>query len=622
MRLIRAPTATTTPLRSLIRSSPPIHLSPPPQQQQQQRSIRTSPPSAYQHLLYLGNILGYQSIDRLSLFPRAWLDSVGVSSDVDHGLKWTSASSSPSHTLLSYTLVANPLDRSKRPRQASEELSSSHSTPFTPAFEEQGEAEAVVLEEDRERKDKVGVSKVFGIGRNTHAQLGLGFASQEATRGMFTASLEGSGGVQKVVAGSGFSFVVTSADTGSMVYGFGNDTLGQLGSCAPQATISGSADPYDISTRLPGSDVAQLRLLPLPKRISIDSSEHTAFHEGREGSSGWRVIDLAAGIDHSLLLLERELNGFRIQSLLTTGLNTDGQLGSTPPSKSSSLPIHPLITRHFTPVPLPLEPIPTAINTDAGQITAVVAHADTSYALTRTGELWVWGNSEYGQSFAGVHDRLPIPIHLPNPLPAAYSEYDLSSGSGPRIKKLVAGGSYAAILDNNGRVWVCGFLPSTPSEHGPPKEKEQWGKLRLVEGFPENIVVEDLYSGLEYLVAITRDAEAQVAVWIWGIPPRSISSLPIATPTKVPFTVPSTPREKYLDETPTVRAQMEKESKEKGKKAAEKLKATMRVEHVACTRDHFLLLLQDGLSEKGLAEENVWAESIGPPQGKPTDVAL
>lgn len=555
------------------------------------RCLFTTASSRYQHILYFGDVLGYTSPQRLSKFPRAWLDSVGVSSDVDHGLRWTGASGSPSHALLSYTLLDKPIDP-RAPRGSTEELATSSFNTHTEESEgEEGEQGEVLEDEDGRRATSSHPSKVFSLGRNTYAQLGLGFSSQEATRGMVTGEMEGTGGISKVAAGSGFSFVVTSEGSSSRIFGFGNDSLGQLGS-SPTTTTSNSLDPYDISTRHPDSDLPQLRLLPLPRPIALGAE------------SGWTIKDVAVGIDHSLVLVERTLAGYKVQSVLSTGLNTDGQLGLTEPSKKDGVPIEPLLSRTFQPVPGLGS---TTKEGESGGIVTVICGADTSYALTVGGDLWVWGNSEYGQSFAGVHDRLACPTFVSNPLVIAYAAQGIDSSSAPRIRKVVAGGSFAAILDNHGRVWVTGYGPRGVEPSGDAKE---WEKLALV-GFPEDVVVEDLFCGLEYIIAITRKTGGELGVWIWGIPPKSISTLPITHPTPIPFSIPKTPRQQWLDENPSRKKDLKTEEEKE-----EKAEVSVRVEAAACTRDHLLLVINDGIGK------DVWAECVQPPRAKGTDVTV
>jgi hypothetical protein len=61
---------------------------------------------------------------------------------------------------------------------------------------------------------KEGLSRILAIGRNTHAQLGLGFSSQEATFGLIQPGFSGQGGIHSVHAGPSQSFILTSNKEG------------------------------------------------------------------------------------------------------------------------------------------------------------------------------------------------------------------------------------------------------------------------------------------------------------------------------------------------------------------------------------------------------------------------
>ncbi|KAJ9473837.1 hypothetical protein PHBOTO_003910 [Pseudozyma hubeiensis] len=457
------------------------------------------------------------------------------------------------------------------------------------------EGEVIDLDtEDAKSNTSSQPSKVFALGRNTHAQLGLGFTSQEATRGMVTGEFAGEGGVSMLAAGNGFSFIVTSSTRGGKVFAFGNDTLGQLGSNSLEGAKTGE-DAYDVSIR--SGTEPQLKLLPLPREVRVG---------GGEEEGGWEVKSISAGLDHSLMLVEKVVNGWRVQRVLSTGLNTDGQLGLTEKEKEGCVPIEPLIERGFREVPIDLSPQPVETNGEAGtEIVEVVCGADTSYALTAGGDLWVWGNSEYGQSFAGIHDRIVAPLFVPNPLPDAYHHHSISFDPllPPKFQKLVAGGSFAAILDTQGRIWVVGYGP-----RGRPvsDSKAQWSSLSLVE-FPPDMVVESLFSGLEYLIATARSPSSLPQVFIWGIPPRSVSTEPIVAPTRIPFSIPKTPRQKWLDDNPRLKQKQREEEIDTAK---------VKVRSAACTREHLLLIIDDGVGS------DFWAECDHPPRDKGTDVTM
>ncbi|PWZ03725.1 RCC1/BLIP-II [Testicularia cyperi] len=654
------------------------------------RTFSTSPTPARQHLLYFGNVLGYTSAERLSKLPRAWIDAVGGSSDVDHGVTWTHASGSPSHSLLSYTLLERPLDH-RAPRQDSTQLSTPSSS--AAAAQESGlenqnanQHEDIVLDLSDDahstgRSSSSHPSKVFSIGRNTHAQLGLGFASQEATRGLVTGTLEGKGGITKVAAGNGFSLVATARsaspvqshtsgdslataqeDLGSNLYGFGNDTLGQLGLSG--SVTPSSQDPWDISPRNSESGEPQLLLHPLPRQISLDEHRHEASNSGPDchssGEASWTVKDMSCGMDHSLLLLERTLGGYTMQEVVASGLNTDGQLGLTPLHAKDEVPLQPLLTRRFEQVPLSLTPISvghTGSETGAekaqpsqmpfDKIVDVSAGADTSIALMQSGSLWVWGNSEYGQALCGVQDRVVAPLHIRNPLDDAYARFnlDVQRDGGAKVTKVVTGGSFTALLDSQGRAWTVGFgpLPDTvdqqkeqqKTENG--KRAERWFEtLQLVTDFEEaELTVVDLWCSTDYVVAATvpQNLESDLAgstegneeksgrtesqrpeLWIWGIPPHTVSSLAVPAPTPIPYRIPQTPHEAWLQSNPSQRDRQNKPSKTSSEATVAQV-TQARIAHMACNRDNVLVVLEDGRAPVG-----VWAECISPPQDKGSDL--
>lgn len=55
-----------------------------------------------------------------------------------------------------------------------------------------------------------GLTRLLSIGRNTHAQLGCGFASHEATFGLVRPGFSGAGGVVRTAVGPGQSWLVTA----------------------------------------------------------------------------------------------------------------------------------------------------------------------------------------------------------------------------------------------------------------------------------------------------------------------------------------------------------------------------------------------------------------------------
>lgn len=64
------------------------------------------------------------------------------------------------------------------------------------------------------QQDGLGLSRVLAIGRNTHAQLGCGFASHEATFGLVRPGFSGAGGIVGTAAGPAQSWLLTADEQG------------------------------------------------------------------------------------------------------------------------------------------------------------------------------------------------------------------------------------------------------------------------------------------------------------------------------------------------------------------------------------------------------------------------
>ncbi|WFD08253.1 hypothetical protein MVES1_003625 [Malassezia vespertilionis] len=175
-----------------------------------------------------------------------------------------------------------------------------------------------------------------------------------------------------------------------------------------------------------------------------------------------RITDLSAGMDHVLLLQDA--------SVFATGLNTDGQL-----AKPAVIPY----ATQFTHVALPEGVLPTR----------VIAGGDTSMVLTSSGNVFVWGNTEYGQALqAATVDQLRTP-----------TEVDV----GISVVDACLGGSFLLFLDDCGTLHTAGYgaigyeAPST--------------MLLRPLALPEKVTC--IAAGLDYAAAATDAGN----VYVWGI---------------------------------------------------------------------------------------------------------
>lgn len=115
--------------------------------------------------------------------------------------------------------------------------------------------------------------------------------------------------------------------------------------------------------------------------------------------------------------------------LYGTGCNTDGQLSLS----SSNTSDHYSLTR------IPLSPL---LTTQEGGILKILSGGDTSGLITKSGKLYTWGNSEYGQGGHGkVLDQVTEMVEA-----VGVREVVLREG-GRRIIDYQCGGSFGVVLD-------------------------------------------------------------------------------------------------------------------------------------------------------------------------------
>jgi alpha-tubulin suppressor-like RCC1 family protein len=195
------------------------------------------------------------------------------------------------------------------------------------------------------------------------------------------------GGVTQAAAGASDSFAVTS--TGQL-YAFGENRLGQLGS----TTNNGTGNPNSTPT-----------LVTLP------------------GASG-PVTQVAAGGYHSLALTSTD-------QLYAFGDDSQGQLG-TAPSGNEIDPTPALVT------------LPGA----GGPITQIAAGAFFSLAVTSTGQLYAFGENDYGQLGNPTNE---VPLE-PHPTPTLVT---LPDEVGP-VTQIAAGNDHSLALTSTGQLYAFG----------------------------------------------------------------------------------------------------------------------------------------------------------------------
>ncbi|PWN51334.1 hypothetical protein IE53DRAFT_368142, partial [Violaceomyces palustris] len=207
--------------------------------------------------------------------------------------------------------------------------------------------------------------------------------------------------------------------------------------------------------------------------------------------------------------------------------NTDGQLGI---ESDPSLPPT-LLSRNFVPVPtIELE--------EGDRLVKVSAGADTSYVLSENGRIWSWGNSEYGQAMLdqGVKDRVDLPTEVTSSYLEAIEEAEEGVEIKGKVVKIVSGGSWVALLDDQGRVLTSGYGPLgqgidssttdlkyTVERIHHPVRPRAFSSLKLLRSLQSQggsrSKVTDLHGGLDYIVAVSNPEEGgrKPRMFVWGL---------------------------------------------------------------------------------------------------------
>ncbi|EGU12704.1 putative Uvb-resistance protein uvr8 [Rhodotorula toruloides ATCC 204091] len=314
-----------------------------------------------------------------------------------------------------------------------------------------------------------GMDRIMALGRNEAGQLGVGFASQEGTRGL----VEGFEGeeILSVRAGVQSTYVLVR-DEGAfqpwplassrsrflkdrtILYSSGNLARGRLGQPALYSPSSTAED----------AESSRQHTLPRATVVELPAGEG-------------RLKQIEAGFEHLLVLTE---NG----QVFGTGCNTDGQLGLG----SASSDIYQL-----TRLPLPRE-----VEKEGG-VERISAGADTSAIITKSGKVWTFGNSEYCQA---MHGQKIDQIVSPLPIDSSFLP------SNRRIIDYRCGGSFALALDDRGSVYSAGY-----GALGLGKDTLQLQKPQRIDSL-EGAGIDRIRAAWGYAAAVREDSSA---LFTWGL---------------------------------------------------------------------------------------------------------
>ena len=265
--------------------------------------------------------------------------------------------------------------------------------------------------------------QLYAFGDNYYGELGNatdnGNSTVSSTPALVT--LPGAtGGVKHVAAGSGFSLAVTS--TGQL-YAFGQNQQGQLGNTTNVGTQS--ANPTPTLVVLPGATggVTQVAAGGLSSLAVTSTGQLFAFGDNFYGQLGntdnnWSntanqspaLVTLPGATGPVTYVSSGNDSSFAVTStgqLFAFGLNSEGELGNATNNNGTPNPTPTLVT------------LPGA----SGGVSRVAGGDTHTLALTTSGQLYGFGDNFYGELGTANHNDSGAPNPTPTlvPLPGQQS---------------------------------------------------------------------------------------------------------------------------------------------------------------------------------------------------------
>ncbi|KAG8230784.1 hypothetical protein J437_LFUL011348 [Ladona fulva] len=224
---------------------------------------------------------------------------------------------------------------------------------------------------------------------------------------------------------------------------------------------------------LGGNHFGQCGLPPSEKKNPLQIVPHCIT----KAPDGSRFVSVECGQDHSLLVSEKG-------DVWACGWGADGQLGQGDCNSSWKLKR-------------------VGGELSGKKIVKVSSIADTILALGEDGEVYGWGNNEYGQLLSRFSEpQFTTPLSL-----------NVRSRTGP-VKDIAASGSFCVIANESGEVFVWGYgiLGLGPSADHLKEPKQIPSTLFGAGIFVDKPKVAKVAAGLSYSIAILENGD----IYSWG----------------------------------------------------------------------------------------------------------
>jgi alpha-tubulin suppressor-like RCC1 family protein len=286
--------------------------------------------------------------------------------------------------------------------------------------------------------------QLYAFGENNDGQLGnaAGNGSTSANPTPVQLSVPAATGqLVQVATSKDHSLLLTSS---GQVFSFGDNYYGQLGNTTNANNSAVSANPYPTPVTLPGP-AAQVAAGDQLSLVLLSNGQLYAFGENEEGQlgndnndasianptptlvnlpGGAAVAQVAAGDDFSLALTTGG-------QLYAFGDNEYGQLGDGTNNATTAA-----------------NSTPSLVALPAGRITQIAAGFDYSLVLSSTGQIFAFGDNEYGQLGSPGNSG----TDTANP---SATQVSIPASAGPAVQ-IAAGGYHSLVLTSSGQVYAFG----------------------------------------------------------------------------------------------------------------------------------------------------------------------
>jgi alpha-tubulin suppressor-like RCC1 family protein len=289
--------------------------------------------------------------------------------------------------------------------------------------------------------------ELYGFGDNYFGQLGstLNNGTNAATPTPALVSLPGADGpVKEIAAGLSHTLVLTS--TGEL-YAFGENDYGQLGVASNEETVNANPTPVPVS--LPGAEgpVTEIAAGRSHSLAVTSTGQLYAFgdnaygqlggttNNGSENANPPALVTLPEAAGPVTLIAAGGMDSFALTStgqLYAFGENLYGQLGTS--------------TNDGTEAPTP--PTVVTLPGATGPVTEVAPGVSHTLVLTSTGQLYAFGENQYGQLGSSVNAG----TMAPNPVPSLVA----LPGAEGRVTQIAAGGEHSLALTSTGQLYAFG----------------------------------------------------------------------------------------------------------------------------------------------------------------------